>query len=203
LKGRSGQSLHSKGEEMKNFLSWLPILGWSAICLSLQGPGLWARAPDRDDVVEIGSLKSRVPADWVEEKPDDTQSYKQYRLEPINDDEDYAQVTVRFLGKGKRDTAAEYVKSWKEMFLPPEGETMREAAKLLQLKVNGAAVTYLDVRGDYKGIPGDDTTPRGNFRLLGVYLDTPKGPYIIRMFGPADTVKFYRDGFENWVKGFK
>jgi hypothetical protein len=60
-------------------------------------------------------------------------------------------VTVYFVGKGKDRTAAEYVKRWKGMFLPPEGKTIHEAAKVRQLKVNTAVVTYLDVRGDYKG----------------------------------------------------
>ncbi len=188
---------------MKNSLYWLPLLASSAISLVLQGPGVWARVPNRGDVVELGGLKSRVPADWVEEKPDDARCYKQYRLEPIDDDKDYAQVTVRFLGKGKHGTAAAFVKHWKGMFFPPEGKTMHEAAKVRELKVHGAAATYLDVRGDYKGIRGEDTTPREDFRLLGVYLDTPKGPYTIRLFGPADTVASYRKQFEDWVKAFK
>jgi hypothetical protein len=188
---------------MKNYLYWLPLLTSSAISLALQGPGLWARLPNTDGVVELGGLKSRVPADWVEEEPDEAHSYKQYRLEPVDDDKDYAQLTVRFLGKGRRGSAAGYVKHWKGMFYPPEGKTMHEAARVRQLTVNGAAATYLDVRGDYKGIRGDDTTARQDFRLLGVYLDTPKGPYVIRLFGPADTVGFYRKQFEDWVKAFK
>jgi hypothetical protein len=28
-------------------------------------------------------------------------------------------------------------------------------------------------------------------------------PRRIRLFGPADTVAFYRKGFEDWVKAFK
>jgi hypothetical protein len=187
---------------MKNCL-WLPLLASSAISLALQGPAVWARISNRGDVVELGGLKARVPADWVEEKPDDARCYKQYRLEPVDDDKDEGRVTVRFLGKAKRSTAAAYVKRWKRMFIPPEGKTMHEAAKVRQLKINGAAATYLDVHGDYKGIPGEDTTPRANFRLLGVYLDTPQGPYTIRLFGSADTVAFYRKQFENWVTAFK
>jgi len=188
---------------MKNYHYWLPLLAWSVISFALQGPGLWARDPSRGDIVELGSLKSRVPADWVEEIPYNARSYKQYRLEPIDDDKEYAQVTIRFLGKGKGDTAAAYVERWKRRFLPPEGKTMHEAAKVRQLRVNGAAATCLDLRGDFKEIPGDDATPRANFRLLGVYLDTPKGPYITDLFGPADTVGFYRKEFQDWVKAFK
>jgi hypothetical protein len=146
-----------------------------------------------------GQLKSRVPADWVEIEPDDAQSYKQYRLAPLGDGVDYSQVTVQFLRNG--ETAAEYVRRWQGMFLPPEGKTMQDAAKVRQL--DGVKATYLDVGGDYKGIPGAAATPRQNYRLLGVYLDTPKGPYVIRLFGPDQAVRVYRQGFENWVKAFK
>ena len=80
---------------------------------------------------------------------------------------------------------------------------MREAAKVRELTVNGSSATYLDARGDYKGIPGDVATPRQNYRLLGVYLETPKGAYVIRLFGPDQAVRVYRQEFENWVKAFK
>ena len=78
-----------------------------------------------------------------------------------------------------------------------------DVAKVRKLTVHGTALTYLDVRGDYRGIPGNPATPRGNFRLLGVYFSAPQGPYLIRLFGSADTVEFYREEFEEWVKAFK
>ena len=142
-----------------------------------------------------------MPADWVEVEPDDAQYYKQYRLQPFGDGVDYSRVTVHFLRNG--GTAAEYVRRWKAMFLPPEGKTMQEAVKVRQLTVNGVSATYLDALGDYKGIPGDAATPRENYRLLGVYLKTPKGAYLIRLFGPDQAVRVYRQEFENWVKAFK
>jgi hypothetical protein len=194
-------TLTKRGEKMKNYLYWLSLLAGSAITLALQGPGTRAENPNRGDVVELGGLKSRVPADWVEVEPDDARYYKQYRLAPVGDGVDYSRVTVHFLRNG--GPAAEYVRRWKGMFLPPEGKTMREAAKVRHLTVNGASATYLDVRGDYKGIPGDAATPREDYGLLGVYLDTPKGPYIILLFGPDEAVRVYRQGFENWVKAFK
>jgi hypothetical protein len=178
---------------MKNHLYWLLLLAVSGISLAFQSAGVCAENPIQSNVVELGGLRSQVPADWVEVEPDDAQYYKQYRLAPVGDGVDYTQVSIRFLRNA--GTAADYVRRWKGIFLPPEGKTMQEAAKLQQLTVNGVAVTYLDVRGDYRGVPGNIATPRGNFRLLGVYLDTPKGPYIIRMFGPDEAVTFYRPEF--------
>jgi hypothetical protein len=188
---------------MKTYLYWLPLLAWGAISLALPGPGLWARDRNRGEVVELGGLKSRVPAGWVEEKPDDPQVYKQYRLGAVGEDKEDARLTIHFLGKENGDSAEKQVENWKAMFLPPEGKKLNNVAKVRKLDVRGATVTYLDVRGDYKGIPGNPATPRQNFRLLGVYFDTPQGPYLIRLFGPADTAKFYRKGFEDWVKVFK
>ena len=174
-----------------------------AICLGVLGPGSWATAQERGEVVELGKLKSRVPVDWAREKPDDPSSYRQYRLEAVGDDKDDARLTIDFLGKGSGDSAEKQVERWKAMFLPPQGKKRDDMAKVRKLNVGGATVTYLDVRGDYKGIPGSPTTPRQNHRLLGVYFATPEGPYVIRLFGPAQTVEYYRQEFEDWVKAFK
>jgi hypothetical protein len=174
-----------------------------AICLGLLGSGSWVTAQERGEVVELGKLKSRVPADWARERPDDPSSYRQYRLEAVGGDKDDARLTIDFLGKGSSDSAEKQVQRWKALFLPPQGKKLDAVAKVRKLNVRGAAVTYLDVRGDYKGIPGNPDTPRQNYRLLGVYFATPQGPYVIRLFGPAETVEYYRQEFEDWVKAFK
>jgi hypothetical protein len=193
----------AKEKAMKNYLWAFSLVTWAAIGLGFQEPGPPAGTPKRGDVVDIGGLKSRVPADWVQETPDNAQCSKQFRVIPIDDDKAHTRITVCFAGKGKGQTAADYVKRWKGMFLPPEGKTIQEAAQIRKLTVNGAGATYLDIRGDYKGIPGDDASPRENFRMLAIYLSTPKGPYVIRVLGPNRTVQFYRKGFEDWVKALK
>jgi len=187
---------------MNRFYGFL-LLASTASCLGLLGPGSWGRAQDVGEVVELGKLKSRVPADWVKERPDEPSGYKQYRLDPVGDDKEDARLTIHFLRKGRGTSAEEQVRRWKALFLPPERMRMDHAARVRKLKVGGDAVTYLDVRGDYKGIPGNPATPRQNFRLLGVYFDTPQGVYLIRLFGPADTVEYYREDFEDWVTAFK
>jgi len=188
---------------MNNHRFWLSLVGGIAISLADHSPGAFAQGAGRSGVVELGGLRSRAPADWVQEQPDDGRSYRQYRLVPVGDSADPAQVSIWFLGNENGGTAADYVRGWKQMFLPPLGKTMREAAQVRRLTLDGALATYVDIRGDYRGIPGDVATPRQDFRLLGVYLDTPKGAYVIRLMGPDETVRFYRQGFDNWVKGFK
>jgi len=177
--------------------------GSMAVCLGLLGPGFWVWAQNRGEAVELGKLKSRVPIDWIREKPDERSYIRQYRLEAIGDDKYNAYLTIDFLGKAKDGSAEKQVERWKSLFFPPEGKKLDDVAKVRKFKVGGDTVTYLDVRGDYKGIPGDPATPREDFRLFGVYFDTPQGVYRIRVFGPADTLEFYRKGFEDWLQGFK
>jgi hypothetical protein len=188
---------------MNKYLYSLPLVVWGAINLAPQGSVLWARDRNGGDVVELGGLKSRAPADWVEERPDNAHGYKQYRLQAVRDDTENVRLTIQSPERGTRDSAEKEVQRWKEMFLPPQGKKMDTVAKVRELKVQGAALIYLDVQGDYKGTPGDRTTQRQNYRLLGVYFVTPQGTHLIRLFGPADTVEFYRQGFEDWLKAFK
>jgi hypothetical protein len=170
---------------------------------ALHGSALTPIVATNDNIVQLGGLKSRPPADWVQQPSDDPTWRRQYRLEPVADDKDNADVTIFALGQSKAATAEDYVKRWKEKFLPPIGQTVDEAASLRRFTVGGAPVTLLDIHGDYKGIPGNPDTPRANFRLLGVYFDTPRSAFVIQLFGPADTVAYYRGGFVDWVKAFK
>jgi hypothetical protein len=73
------------------FYRLLPAV--AAMSLALQPADLRAK----DATIELGGLTSRVPAEWAEELPCDPQSYKEYRLDPI-DDYYSADVTIYALG---------------------------------------------------------------------------------------------------------
>src|SRR5262245_45725618 len=100
-------------EGTMNRFDWISLLAGSAISLGILEPGPGATAQDKGEVVELGGLKSRVPAGWVAVKPDQPQFVMQYRLDPINDDKEDARLTVEFLGNRKGGTAGESVKLWK------------------------------------------------------------------------------------------
>jgi hypothetical protein len=188
---------------MKIYLCGLSLLTWATLGLGFQEPAPPAGTPRTGEVVDLGGLKSQVPANWLPQGPEDAQCYKQYRLEPIDDDKNRARITVCSAGKGKGQSAADYITRWKAMFLAPEGMTIEQASQVRKLTVNRTAATLFDIRGDFKGAPGDDTSPRQNYRMLAVYLNAPKGPYVIRLLGPNRTVEYYQKSFENWVKAFK
>lgn len=156
-------------------------------------------------VVELDNLSSRAPAEWKEEAPSNRMRLIQFLLPKAKDDKQDAEVVIF---KGIGGSTKDNINRWKGMFIPPEGKTLDDVAKITEMKVGEAAVTYLDVRGTYlfKERPFDPNAKaekRPDFRMLGVVFETKQNPYHIRLVGPAKTVESYQKGFDEWLKAFK
>ena len=157
-------------------------------------------------VVKLDGLESRTPSDWYEERPNSRMRLYQFRLSPIGDDKDNAEVVIFYFGEGQGGSVEQNIKRWKDSFVPPEGKRLDDVAKVQKMTVSKVPVTYLDISGTYRFPsfdPNAKTTIRPNYRLLAVVFESKKGPYFIRMVGPASTVAFYKKGLEEWIKGFK
>jgi hypothetical protein len=94
------------------------------------------------------------------------------------------------------------------MLLPPDGKAIDDVAKVDKMKVAGHDVTYLDVQGTYLHKdqpfnPNAAVEKRPDYRMLAVVYEAPKGPYYIRVVGPAKTVESHKKAFDNWLKNFK
>jgi hypothetical protein len=159
-------------------------------------------------LVTIDGLKSRVPTDWVEEDPTSRFRVKQFRLPAVKDDKDNAEVVIFYFGEGSGGSAADNIKRWKGMFVPPEGKKIDDVTKVEKKKIHGVSATYFDIHGTYlfkerPFDPASETSRRPNYRMINVYFESKKGPYFFRLVGPADTVENYKKGFDEWVEDFQ
>ena len=189
---------------------------WLLLAGGVLALGFWSVNPgagqatqkEKGTLVKIDNLESRAPADWQEEKPNNLTRLKQFRLSPIGDDKDNVELVIFYFGEGQGGSAEENIKRWKGFFAPPEGKKIEDVAKVQNMKVGDVPVTYLDIHGTYSSKfppfdPKAKTTRHPNYRMLGVVFESKKGPYFIRMVGPADTVAQHKKGFDEWLKGFK
>ena len=188
------------------------ILGFVVLAFLAQACGPSAgesTAADNDKgkgvVVDLDGLKSQTPTDWKEEEPSNRMRYLQFRLPKKGDDKDNAELIVF---KGLGGDARANVKRWKDQFVPPEGKTIDEAAKVEEIKIGGHPATYLDMRGSYlfKFPPFDPNAKvqkKPNYRMLAIHFEGPKDVYHIKLTGPAKTVEAYKKGFDDWLKNFK
>jgi hypothetical protein len=172
---------------------------------SAGNPAATGEDKEKGTVVTLDGMKSRTPADWKEERPSNRMRFAQFRLPKKGEDKDDAQLVIF---KGLGGEAKANVKRWKEQFLPPEGKTIDEVAKVEEIKIGGHPATYVDVQGTYlfKAAPFDPNAKaekKPNYRMLAIHFEGPSDIYHIKLTGPAKTIEAYKKGFDDWLKNFK
>jgi len=162
-----------------------------------------AENSDKGTIVKIAGLESRTPANWLREKPSNRLRSFQFRLPRAKGDDADGELAVLPDLPGKPE---ENLERWKELFVPPEGKTIDDIARIEKFKVGKVAVTYLDIAGTYlqKDRPlGSKSTPKQHYRMLSVIFDTPDGAALIRVVGPERTIGGHKARFDAWLRGFR
>ena len=99
------------------------------------------------------------------------------------------------------------VDRWYGQFAQPDGSETKDKATTKTLKLAGCTVTFVDVGGTYKDMPGGPfaggkSVDRPDYRMLAAIVETPKeGSYFLKFYGPGTTVAKQADGFRTMVAG--
>jgi hypothetical protein len=154
--------------------------------------------------IEIDGMKAAVPGSWKQEKPENRLRYLQFRLPKVKDDKEDAVLIVTKIG----GSAEENIKRWKAQMIPPEGKSLDDVVKVTDFKIGDVKAPYMDGSGTYKDNPQpfnpqSKTVNRPNYRLLAIHYEGKDDPYQFKLYGPADTVANYKQGFEDWLKALK
>ena len=95
---------------------------------------------------------------------------------------------------------------WYEQFVQPDGRPSSAVAKVNKAEHNGLQQTTVDVSGTFS----QTTTPMGpkseekpNFRMLGGVIETPIGPWFVKLIGPERTVARWEKSFYEFMKSFR
>jgi hypothetical protein len=186
----------------------IALVAFGAIALGIS----LAKADDdkkKDEgVVELDGLKSKAPADWKSEPTTNRMRAYQFKLPKAKDDKADAEMIIFYFGPGGGGSAEDNIKRWKGMIEPPTGKKIDDVAKVDKSKVGDVAVTYLDVEGTYLAKerpfdPNSKVEKKADYRMLGIVFESPKGPYFIRVTGPAKTVAEQKKAIDEWLKNFK
>src|SRR5262245_52234925 len=183
---------------------------WLVAIVALGPASRDCRADEKAEgtLVKLDDLQSRTPAEWKAQKRGNKMRAFQFVLPKAKADKQDAELVIFYFGPGGGGSATDNVKRWKGMFVPPEGKSIDDVAKVTEMKVGKVPLTYLDVRRTYlyKERPFDPNAKvekRPEHRLLGVVVESENGPYFIRLVGPAKTVEQHKKGFDDWLKAFK
>jgi hypothetical protein len=188
--------------------AWVLLLGLGVLAWAPAAGRADDKKDDKGTVVEIDGLKSQAPAGWKVEEPSNKLRTHQIRIPKAKGDKDDAELVVFYFGEGGGGGTAENIKRWKGLMIPPEGKKIDDVSKVEELKAGNVKMTLLDVTGTYlyKEKPFDPNAKaekRPDYRLMGVVFESPKGPYFMRLVGPAKTVGENDKAFKEWLKNFK
>jgi hypothetical protein len=149
--------------------------------LSFTAPDGWKRAP--------GSSSMRVA---------------EFTLARAAGDTEDAQLIVYYFG-GSGGSVDANITRWVAQMRQADGKPVADA-KRVSRTVNGLTVTLVDVAGTYVAETAPGAAERHNkprFRLRAGIVDTPNGPYFIKLTGPEKTVTTWDHAYEQFVSSFR
>lgn len=163
-------------------------------------------------MVEIDGLRARTPSSWSQRPQVRPPQVSAFVLPRARGDAHDAELTIIHYGRGYSGSVGSSVvaatRRWQNRFEVPADQSIRELTRVQVGRVGDVTMTMVDVRGTYLHRPGpedSDAAPerRPDHRLIGVVLETRRGPYFLRLIGPARTIARHEQAFERWVRSLE
>lgn len=152
------------------------------------------------------SLRFRVPAGWIDEERTSSMRVAQYRLLKASGDTEDASVVLYYFGQGQGGSTAANIERWVGQMKQEDGSASKDKAKEESLEANGLKIATVDISGTYvaETTPGSGTFQnKPGYRLRAAVIETPKGPYFVKLVGPEKTVTLWNDSFLSYLRSFE
>jgi hypothetical protein len=173
----------------------MPIALAALVC-TLLWPGIQATA---------GGFAYTAPAGWQARPAASAMRVAEFVVPRAPGDAEDAEVIIYYFG-GTGGSADANVDRWIGQVQQPDGSPSKDKAKREQQTINGLKVTLVDVSGTYVAEVRPGSTERHNkpgFRVRAAVIETPRGPYYVKMTGPAKTVAASEAAYAAFLRSLK
>ena len=154
-------------------------------------------------VVAAAALKFDAPKGWVSKTPSSTMRVAEFTLAKATGDAEDATVTVYFFG-GQGGSVQANLDRWIGQMAQADGKPSKDVAKTSTMQTAaGLKVSLVDVSGTYVAEVTPGSTERLNkpgFRQIAAVVETPDGPYFVKLTGPAGTVAKWKESLDAFLK---
>jgi hypothetical protein len=147
-------------------------------------------------VPQTGTLAFTKPAAWTNRAPASSMRVAEFVVPKAPGDPEDAEVIIYYFAGGGGSVEAN-LERWASQVQSAK-DPVRSTAT-----VNGLKLTSLDVSGTYVAEMQPGSTEHHNkpgFRMRATVVETPKGPYFIKLTGPAHTVDNAGGAFDEFLK---
>ncbi len=165
-----------------------------AITVGLLLSGLQTPAPP-------GSLKFTAPAGWQPRSPSSNMRVAEFILPGRDATTPGAELVVYYFG-GTGGSVDANIQRWLGQMQQPDGRATSDVARRDARTINGLKVSLLDVSGTYVAEMRPGATEKHNspgFRMRTAVIETPRGPYFLKLVGPAATVEAWGASFNDFL----
>ncbi len=145
---------------------------------------------------QAGALTFTRPAGWTDRAPASSMRVAEFVVPRASGDAEDGELIVYYFG-GTGGTVEANLQRWTTQFQSTAAPVRTTAT------VNGLQLTNLDVSGTYVAEVRPGAAERHNkpgFRMRATVVETPKGPYFIKLTGPAATIAGAGAAFEQFLE---
>jgi hypothetical protein len=160
------------------------------VILSAAALVIAAAAPATQAAPASGSLAFTAPAGWQTRPAASVMRIAEFVIPRAQGDSEDGELIVYYFGTGAGTIDAN-IDRWIGQIQQPDGSPTKDKATRTNQTVNGLKVTMVDAVGTYVAEMRPGGTERYNkpgFRLRAAVVETPRGPYYVKMTGPAKTI---------------
>jgi len=146
-----------------------------------------------------------TPDGWKSTPPTSSMRVAEFTLPRAAGDGEDAQLIVYYFG-GSGGSADANIQRWIGQIEQADGKPSSAVAKKESRTINGLTVSLVDVSGTYTAEMSPGSTAHNNkphFRLRAGVVETPRGPYFIKLTGPAQTIAKWDAAFNQFVSSLK
>jgi hypothetical protein len=157
-------------------------------------------------VVAAAALKFDAPKGWVSKTPSSTMRVAEFTLAKATGDAEDATVTVYFFG-GQGGSVQANLDRWIGQMAQADGKPSKDVAKTSTMQTAaGLKVSLVELSGTYVAEVTPGSTERLNkpgFRQIAAVVETPDGPYFVKLTGPAGTVAKWKESLDAFLKSLR
>ena len=148
-----------------------------------------------------GPLKFTAPDGWQPRAATSTMRVAEFVLPARDGAPGNAELVVYYFG-GSGGSVDANIQRWLGQMQQPDGRATADVATRDTRTVNGLKVSLLDVSGTYVAEVRPGATEKHNspgFRMRTAVVETARGPYYVKLVGPAQTVASWNTSIEQFL----
>jgi hypothetical protein len=148
-----------------------------------------------------GALKFAAPQGWQPRDTSSTMRVAEFVLPPRGAAKSGAELVLYYFG-GTGGSVDANIQRWLGQMQQPDGRATSDIAVRETRTVNGLKVSLLDVTGTYIAEVRPGSTDKHNspgYRMRTAVIETAKGPYFMKLVGPAETVAAWNASIDQFI----